>query len=835
VVQTQFGYDQLGQGQPVSVPQTGEVQDNYVLGPGDQIMVNTRGSDNNQYVLTVDRNGQISMLHMRPMGAAGRTFGAVRADLEDAVRKGFIATEAYVSLAQVRQISVLVTGEVNNPGLRTLSGLASALDALLLSGGIKKTGSLRNVRIERQGRQLSLDLYSVLTDRGNASTMHLADGDRILVPPLGPTVAVSGLVRRPGIFELPPRQPSTSAKALLDLAGGTEVKGRYRFSVLKIMSDGRTSLTPLAGDAGAVGDSEILFVELGADQVTSRATLSGGTGLAGQYAISSGSKLSDFLKAPGALGANPYTLFGLIVRRDPRTLLRTLVAFTPVGVLTGSEDETLAPDDLVRVFQVNEIQLLSLTVKSYKARRDAEAEAIRNPLAATPSSSTSSNGSGSGASPSGGIAAVAAQNAQNAANTSQRGDVADILSATANSGNNNASNGSNGLPGGNAQPAVPQAPAQNFQEQALRPGQFATNREITSFADLAQQLGLDPLVLVNFLMDHQVTLEGAVRSPGDYFIGPNVQLQDLVQAAGGTLNWADQSGVELISTAVDSQTGRAETRRINMPLRQSTLADYVVRPHDSLRFNQVFSDVNVGTITVQGEVRFPGTYSIVRGEHLSDLLARVGGLTNTAYPYGTVFLRKSAAAAEHDGYLRMAQEVESQLLVPTSRLGSVAVPAAQIQQFADQLRNQKALGRVSLIADPSVLAAKPELDPLLENGDVLFIPQRPSTVAVLGQVMQQGNYRYEPGKTVKDYIEEAGGYAQFSDEDNTYLVLPDGSARKIDVSWLNFSAAALPPGSSIVVPRDLQPFDLRQTVIDVSSILSQIAVTVASLAVLAKQ
>jgi polysaccharide export outer membrane protein len=265
------------------------------------------------------------------------------------------------------------------------------------------------------------------------------------------------------------------------------------------------------------------------------------------------------------------------------------------------------------------------------------------------------------------------------------------------------------------------------------------------------------------------------------------------------------------------------------------LAGYIVKPRDSLRFNQVFSDVNVGTVTLQGEVRFPGTYSIKRGDRLSDLLVRAGGLTSTAYPSGTVFLRKSAAALEHDGNLRMAQEVESQLLNPTNRLGTVAVPAAQIQDFANRLRNQVTLGRISMIADPSVLASRPDLDPLLESGDVLYIPQRPSTIAVLGQVMQQGSYRYERGKTVKDYIQEAGGYAQFSDEGNTYVVLPDGRANKVDVSWLSFDASTLPPGSAIVVPRDLQPFDLRQTVIDFSSIMSQIAVTVASLAVLAHQ
>lgn len=820
----QFGYDQLGLGRDITLPQTGAIQDDYVLGPGDNIIVTLRGQENNQYSIPVDSQGQLTLPRMRPIGATGRTFGSLRQEIEAAVQRSYIATNAFVTLGQVRQVSVLVSGEVNDPGQRTLNGLASALDAILVSGGIKKSGSLRNVRIQRGGREFSVDLYSVLTDRSVSSNLRLADGDRILVPLLGHTVAVTGLVRRPGIYELPARQSGMAVRSLLDLAGGQEVRGKYRFSVLRILPDGSSQMTPLASDSGTVNDSEILFAQFGASQTISQGTLSGGMGLAGTFPVA-GAKLSDLLKPPGALGPAPYTLFGLIWRKDPQTLLRTLVPFTPVAVLRGDEDETLRSDDVVRVFQVSEIQILTQTIKVYKARRLADQEAIRNPLAASPTGGATQPPNSPGPSPTTpstpqndttqtGAALQAAQTAQNAATTTQR-DVADILSQPGTTSTQN--------------------PAANFEDQAVNSGQFATNREITSFSDLAHQLQIDPVVLVNFLMDHQVTINGAVRGPGDYFVGPNVPLQDLVQAAGGTLNWADQGGVELISTSIDSQSGRSETKRVNLPLRQSMLATYTVRPRDSLRFNQVFSDVDVGNVTLQGEVRFPGTYSIVRGEHLSDLLARAGGLTSTAYPYGTVFLRKSAAAVEHDGYVRLAQEVESQLLIPTNRLGTVAVPAAQIQSLADKLRSQQALGRVSIIADPSVLASRPEIDPLLESGDVLYIPQRPSTVAVLGQVMQQGSYRYERGKTVKDYIEQAGGYAQFSDEGNTYLVLPDGSARKIDVSWLSFDAAALPPGSAIVVPRDLQPFDLRQTVIDFSSIMSQIAVTVASLAVLAHQ
>jgi polysaccharide export outer membrane protein len=152
-----------------------------------------------------------------------------------------------------------------------------------------------------------------------------------------------------------------------------------------------------------------------------------------------------------------------------------------------------------------------------------------------------------------------------------------------------------------------------------------------------------------------------------------------------------------------------------------------------------------------------------------------------------------------------------------------------------RLRNQKGLGRIAISADPSVLAANPQLDPLLEAGDVVFIPQRPATVAVLGEVMQPGSYSYLPGMKVADYIKKAGGFAQFSDEDLTYIVLPDGSARKIETSWLGYDANTLPPGSSIVVPRDLAPLTTRQIILDVTGIFSSLAVTIASLAILAKQ
>src|SRR4029077_3522435 len=107
-----------------------------------------------------------------------------RQDLTNAVHRAYPSSEGYVTDGRLRQISVEVAGEVGTPGVRTLSGLSSAIDAILVSGGIKKTGSLRDVRLIHHGRALTIDLYSLLTAGAMPSAMFLTDGDRIFVPPL---------------------------------------------------------------------------------------------------------------------------------------------------------------------------------------------------------------------------------------------------------------------------------------------------------------------------------------------------------------------------------------------------------------------------------------------------------------------------------------------------------------------------------------------------------------------------------------------------------------------------------------------------------------------------
>ncbi len=238
-------------------------------------------------------------------------------------------------------------------------------------------------------------------------------------------------------------------------------------------------------------------------------------------------------------------------------------------------------------------------------------------------------------------------------------------------------------------------------------------------------------------------------------------------------------------------------------------------------------------------MRHTGTYQIVRGEHLSDLLVRAGGLTDTAYPYGTVFLRRSAALREQDGYRRQAQAIDNQLLMamtrrdPSSKMSPESFAA--MRTYVNEIRNQKGLGRVVVTADPAVMAANPGSDPLLEPNDTIYIPQRPYTVSVLGEVLQPGSVPFRSDMSVDDYLESAGGYSRFADEGETFLVFPDGTARRKERSWFRLQSDIVPPGSTIFVARDVSGVDLHQTILDFTGITSQLAISAASLAVLSRQ
>ena len=188
----------------------------------------------------------------------------------------------------------MVTGEVRAPGTRILSGLASPLDAILLSGGIAKTGSLRNVALIRGNQTVPLDLYGLLLQGASPNIGSLRNGDRVYVPPLQKTVAVTGYVRRPGIYELRAGETSLAVDPLIQLAGGLEIAGAYRLSKVSLERDGSTRLITIPQSA-SVAEGEVLFVDSAGNVALDRVTLAGAIRLVGTFPRSAASSVAQLI------------------------------------------------------------------------------------------------------------------------------------------------------------------------------------------------------------------------------------------------------------------------------------------------------------------------------------------------------------------------------------------------------------------------------------------------------------------------------------------------------------------------------------------------------------
>ena len=214
-----FGYDLFAGHPSTFAPATDvPVPVDYVVGPGDEIRVQLFGAVNQSFLLTVGRNGQISFPQLGPVDVAGQTFTQVRADLERRVASQLIGTTASVSMGETRSIRVFVLGEAFRPGSYTVSGLSTITNALFVSGGVTKIGSLRGIQLKRRGQVVTnLDLYDLLLRGDTSDDARLQPGDVIFIPPVGKTVSITGEVRRPAIYEL---AGESTARQLIALAGG---------------------------------------------------------------------------------------------------------------------------------------------------------------------------------------------------------------------------------------------------------------------------------------------------------------------------------------------------------------------------------------------------------------------------------------------------------------------------------------------------------------------------------------------------------------------------------------------------------------------------------------
>ena len=358
---TPFGYD-LFKGLPSTFAPVSDIQVpvDYVVGPGDTLEVQLYGKEPSIYELTVQRDGRVNFPKLGPIMVSNMNFDAARAAIERRVSDQLVDTRVSVTMGELRSIRIFVLGEAEKPGSYTVSGLSTMTNALFVSGGVKKIGSLRNIQLKRNGNLVTtLDLYDLLLRGDTRNDRQLLPGDVIFIPPIGNIVSVEGAVQRPAIYEL--KNEKTVAQAI-DIAGGLKPDADGKIGQLERILPSRLrqmrniDLTAGEGKTTELLNGDKLRVPAIRPTLENSVVLSGFVFRPGQFEYHPGLRLTDVLGSFDELRPNADQHY-IMIRREIPPDERVEVISADLGralAHRGSvSDPELRPRDKIFVFDLS--------------------------------------------------------------------------------------------------------------------------------------------------------------------------------------------------------------------------------------------------------------------------------------------------------------------------------------------------------------------------------------------------------------------------------------------------------------------------------------------------
>lgn len=360
----QFGYS-LFAGSVATFAPVAEVPvgADYILGPGDELNINTWGRFSRSQAVSVDRNGAIFLAEVGPLQVAGLTFGQAQKMIQGHLDQ-ITGIDSQVTMGRLRTIGIFVLGEVAQPGAYTVSALARISNGLRAAGGINPTGSLRQVQLRRDGRVIAtLDLYDLLLRGDNREDLRLQAQDVIFVPVIGSVAAVAGEVKRPGIYEL--RRPTASLQELIRLAGGASpFSYAQRLQVIRTANHSHMlaldiDLERMAEQRFQVQDGDLIKIFAVLPGPENEVVLSGNVRRPGNYQFYDGMKVTDLIRR--GEGVLPHTFFAYALLKRLQGADRTTL-YQPLNLgalLTDPGDQTnvlLRPGDELVIYGENQMQ-----------------------------------------------------------------------------------------------------------------------------------------------------------------------------------------------------------------------------------------------------------------------------------------------------------------------------------------------------------------------------------------------------------------------------------------------------------------------------------------------
>jgi protein involved in polysaccharide export with SLBB domain len=335
-----------------------------------------------------------------------------------------------------------------------------------------------------------------------------------------------------------------------------------------------------------------------------------------------------------------------------------------------------------------------------------------------------------------------------------------------------------------------------------------------------------------------VHVDGRVKVPGDYPLEPGMRVSDLLRA-GGNLDSSAYGGHAELSRYTIEEGDQRRTQVLSIDLealrRGDAATDIPLQPFDRLSIKEISGWTEQSQVTLKGEVRLPGTYSIKRGETLRSVIERAGGLTDLAFTEGSVFTRRELKDREQEQLNRLGERMKNDI-AEMALMGARAGQAGSAQAISigeslmAQLTTAKAVGRLVIDLDRSLHAAPGSADDvILRDGDELVIPRKRQEVMVLGEVQSASSHLYRRGLSRDDYIEQSGGITRQADKGKIYVVRANGSVEASSSTWYRSGGnLTIRPGDAIVVPLNTERLPGLTTWTAVTTILYNIAIAVAA-------
>ena len=516
------------------------------------------------------------------------------------VQQEMIGAEAFVSMGKTRSIRIMVLGESYKPGAYTVPSLASITHALFVSGGISEIGSLRNIQLKRAGKTVTtLDLYNLLIKGDSSNDVILKPGDVVFIPPVGMQVTVDGEVRRPAIFEL---KEDESSQDLIAMAGGFSAAafpqksvverytGHSSKTVLQLNLFDKNAYTPKNGDTVKVPSSS--------QELDDAVTLIGAVSHPGNYSWHEGKTVSQLFNSlkSDLLPIADYD-YSLIVREINVRGDIEVHQFSLLDAVNGKQDLELKPRDIVVVFsrfqsiesEENALNTMALTKEQLKQQ-----EKIR---------------------------------LWDEYEERKFYEFIDL--------------------GSSFDKELALSVAEEEEEEVLSITEMLTNKdelEDDEYAVFSRKKLLKPILAK---LNQQATkdsglqiigVRGEVFYEGVYPMPVNADVHDAVAAAGGLKESAFLQNAEVTRYTENSDLQHISIDLSTLNTKQGT-EHFALESKDTINVYPIPNWQQDRKINILGEVKFPGIYSIAKGESLSSVIKRAGGFTDFSFPEGAVFTR----------------------------------------------------------------------------------------------------------------------------------------------------------------------------------------------------